>query len=83
MESAVKTEAELVEIGLVVAAASMVSAKQERLEVADGGMHPREIADLILCSVDGDILQPDVAFETVALNGGTRLDVVVNHALQG
>ena len=83
VESAVKSEAELVEIGLVVAAASVVSPKQERLEVADGGMYPHEIAGLILRGVNGDILQPDVAFETIALNGGTRLDMIVNHALQG
>ena len=48
MESTVVTEAELVEIGLIVAAASVVGSEQECFEIPDGSVNPLEISNLVL-----------------------------------
>ena len=48
MEASVIAEAEFIQIGLIVAAASMIGAKKEYFEVANGNVNPFEISDFIL-----------------------------------
>ncbi len=47
MEASVIAEAEFIQIGLIVATASMIGAKKECFEVANGNVNPFEISDFI------------------------------------
>ena len=60
LESAIKTEAELIQIGLIVSTTSMVSTKQKRLEIAYRDMYPLEITNFILRSIYRHILKQDL-----------------------
>ena len=67
--SAIETEAELVQIGLKLCAATVVSSQQKRFQVADGFVQPMQIAGLIFFRVQrnaGQIpIKADVTYCTV------------------
>ena len=67
--SAIEAEAELVQIGLKLCAATVIRAEQKRFQVADGFVQPMQIAGLIFFRVQrnaGQIpIKADVTYCTV------------------
>ena len=66
--SAIEVEAELVQIGLKLCAATVVSSQQERFQVADGFVQPMQIAGLILFRVQRNTRQVPIASVAVAFD---------------
>ena len=66
--SAIEAEAELVQIGLKLCAATVVSSQQERFQVADGFVQPMQIAGLIFFRVQRNTRQVSIALIAVAFD---------------
>ena len=66
--SAIEAEAELVQIGLKLCAATVVSSQQERFQVADGIVQPVQVARFILFRVQRTAGQVAVASAAVAFD---------------
>ena len=64
--SAIEAEAELVQIGLKLCAATVVSSQQERFQVADGFVQPMQIAGFVLFCVQRNARQVPIASLAVA-----------------
>ena len=62
LEPAVVTETELIQIWLIITAASMVCSQEKCLEIANRNMNPLEISGFISWSIDKNILQTWIAF---------------------
>ena len=70
--SAIEAEAELVQIGLKLCAAAVISAEQKRFQVADGFVQPMQIAGLIFFRVQRNAGQIPIASVAVAFDFCTR-----------
>ena len=66
--SAIEAEAELVQIGLKLCAATVVSSQQERFQVADGFVQPMQIAGFVLFCVQRNARQAPIALIAVAFD---------------
>ena len=66
--SAIEAEAELVQIGLKLCAATVVSSQQERFQVADGFVQPMQIAGFVRFRVQRNAGQVAVASAAVAFD---------------
>ena len=66
--SAIEAEAELVQIGLKLCAATVVSSQQERFQVADGFVQPMQVARFILFRVQRNARQVPIALIAVAFD---------------
>ena len=66
--SAIEAEAELVQIGLKLCAATVVSSQQECFQVADGFVQPMQVARFILFRVQRNARQVPIALIAVAFD---------------
>ena len=66
--SAIEAEAELVQIGLKLCAAAVMSAEQKRFQIADGFVQPLQITAFVLFRVQHNAGQVAVAFVAVAFD---------------
>ena len=66
--SAIEAEAELVQIGLKLCASAVISAEQERFQVADGFVQPVQVARFILFRVQRNARQVPIALIAVAFD---------------
>ena len=47
LKSAIESKAELIQIGLIIATASMISSQQKGLEITNRNVNPFEITDFV------------------------------------
>ena len=80
--SAIEAEAELVQIGLKLCAATVVSSQQERFQVADGFVQPVQVAGFILFRVQLHTRQVLIASVAVAFDFCTRCSSFVDDLLK-
>ena len=66
--SAIEAEAELVQVRLKMCAATVISAEQERFQVADGFVQPMQVARFILFRVQRNAGQVLIALIAVAFD---------------
>ena len=66
--SAIEAEAELVQIGLKLCTATVISAEQKRFQVADGFVQPMQVARFILFLVQRNARQVPIASVAVAFD---------------
>ena len=70
--SAIEAEAELVQIGLKLCTATVISAEQKRFQIADGFVQPMQVARFILFRVQLHDRQVLIASVAVAFDFCTR-----------
>ena len=80
--SAIEAEAELVQIGLKLCAAAVISAEQECFQVADGFVQPMQTAGLIFFRVQHNAGQIPIASVAVAFDFCTRCSSFVDDLLK-
>mgnify|MGYP006931929789 CR=1 FL=1 len=80
--SAIEAEAELIQVRLKLCAATVISAEQERFQVADGFVQPMQIAGFILFCVQLHAGQIPIASVTVAFDFCTRGNRFVDDLLE-
>ena len=66
--SAIEAEAELVQIGLKLCAATVIGSQQERFQVADSLVQPMQVAKFILFRVQRNARQVPIALIAVAFD---------------
>ena len=66
--SAIETETELIQVRLKLRAAAVISAEQERFQVADGFVQPMQIAGFVRFRVQRNAGQVAVASAAVAFD---------------
>ena len=66
--SAIEAEAELIQVRLKLCAAAVISAEQERFQVADGFVQPTQVAGFVLFCVQRNARQVPIALIAVAFD---------------
>ena len=80
--SAIEAEAELVQIGLKLCTATVISAEQKRFQIADGFVQPMQVARFILFRVQLHDRQVLIASVAVAFDFCTRCSSFVDDLLK-
>ena len=80
--SAIEAEVELVQIGLKLCAAAVVSSQQKRFQVADSLVQPMQIAGFVLFRVQRNARQVPIALIAVAFDFCTRCSSFVDDLLK-